>query len=250
MAVDTRPDRDSNATGGIKPAASRVRARRSRRLRTAGNYLIVLGILTVGFVAYEYWGTGYLTQRAQNSLRNTVAAQGFSDYTLPTPGASGAPAPATQKVRPIPGGALGYIRIPRLHLDMVFVEGATTEPLKKGPGHYEGTPYPGQGGNVAIAGHRTTYLHPFWALNELRKGDRITLETSKGIFVYKVVWLKVTLPTDVSVLAPTAKPSVTLTTCNPRFSARERLDVRAVQISGVGLAAPAPQTEVPHVQSS
>jgi sortase A len=79
-------------------------------------------------------------------------------------------------------------------------------------------------------------------LNEMKKGDLITLETSAGVFVYRVVWSKVTVPTDVSVLAPTAKPSLTLTTCNPRFSARQRLDVRAVQISGPGLnaAIPAP----------
>jgi sortase A len=248
MAIDTRPESQAEP---ISPVATRVatrRGRRSRRLRTIGKYLITLGVLTVGFVAYEYWGTGYLTQRAQNSLRNSVAAHGFVKYDLPTPGPSSAP--ARPKARPIPGGALGYIRIPRIGLDMVFVEGATAGPLKKGPGHYIGTPYPGQGGNVGIAGHRTTYLHPFWALNELKKGDKITLETSRGVFVYRVVWIKVTLPTDVSVLAPTAKPSLTLTTCNPRFSARERLDVRAVQISGVGMDAEAPETTVPRVQSS
>jgi sortase A len=240
MAIDTRPEqqRDQSAPGVTR--AIRRATRRRQRYRTVGKYLVTLGLLTLGFVVYEYWGTGYLTQRAQNGLRATVANHGFIQYSLPDDRGTIEP-----ERRPIRGKGLGYIRIPRLHLDMVFVQGgadplAEAGPLKLGPAHYVRTPMPGQGGNVGIAGHRTTYLHPFWGLNELRKGDLITLETHAGIFIYRVVWSKVTLPTDVSVLASTAKPSLTLTTCNPRFSARQRLDVRAVQISGPGLTASIP----------
>jgi sortase A len=240
MAIDTRPEQQSDQLSPEETGATSRRSRRRRRYHAVGKYLITLGLLTIGFVVYEYWGTGYLTQRAQNSLRASVVTHGLIHYSVPDERGI-----IKKESRPIRGKALGYIRIPRLNLDMVFVQGGADPlsevgPLKLGPAHYVRTPMPGQGGNVAIAGHRTTYLHPFWGLNEMKKGDLITLETSAGVFVYRVVWSKVTVPTDVSVLAPTAKPSLTLTTCNPRFSARQRLDVRAVQISGPGLNASAP----------
>jgi sortase A len=241
MAIDTRPGQQSDQLSPEETGAtSRRSAKRRQRYHAVGKYLITLGLLTIGFVVYEYWGTGYLTQRAQNSLRASVATHGLIHYSVPDERGI-----IKKEARPIRGKALGYIRIPRLNLDMIFVQGGADPlsevgPLKLGPAHYVRTPMPGQGGNVAIAGHRTTYLHPFWGLNQMKKGDLITLETSAGVFVYRVVWSKVTVPTDVSVLAPTAKPSLTLTTCNPRFSARQRLDVRAVQISGPGLNASAP----------
>jgi sortase A len=101
-----------------------------------------------------------------------------------------------------------------------------------GPGHDTWTPLPGEGGNVAISGHRTTFLHPFWSLDRVGPGDLITLETANGRFVYRVVWQRVISPDATWVTAPTAVPSLTLTTCTPRFSAARRLVVRAVQIYG------------------
>ena len=82
---------------------------------------------------------------------------------------------------------MAIIRIPKIDVDYVVVEGTDTESLKKGPGHYTDTAYPWQDtGRVGIAGHRTTYLAPFWSLNELRPGDRIVLATEYGIFDYRV----------------------------------------------------------------
>jgi sortase A len=236
MALDTRQEPEANLLPGEgKRADTRRSNKRRGRFRAVGKFLITLGILTIGFVAYEYWGTAFLTQRAQNNLRQTVVSKGFVDY-----GATQDSRGAIKQPKLKLGGGLGYIKISRLGLDMVFVQGAGEDALRLGPGHYIETPLPGQGGNVAIAGHRTTYLHPFWALNEMRKGDLIILQTSAGVFQYKVIWVKVTSPTDIWVLKPTQKPSLTLTTCNPRFSARQRLDVRAEQVSGPGLNMPPP----------
>jgi len=100
--------------------------------------------------------------------------------------------------------------------------------LDEGPGHYPGTPLPGQAGNSGIAGHRTTYGAPFFQLNELTAGDRIYLTDTTGTtWVYRVVRQWVVSPDDVAVLAPTRTAVLTLTTCNPRFSAISRLVVRA-----------------------
>jgi sortase A len=99
---------------------------------------------------------------------------------------------------------------------------------RAGAGHYPNTPLPGQDGNVAIAGHRTTYGKPFNRVDELNVGDRIWLITPVGEYEYEVSkdpW--VTGPRDWSVIEPTSAPSLTLTTCHPKGSAAERLIVRA-----------------------
>lgn len=234
MAIDVR-----EAPELQRPRAARHGERTRRKLRLVAEILVELGVVLLLFVAYEYFGTSYLAARAQAHLRDHVSAHGFANYALPSePSTVG-----SEKRRAVPGGALGFIKIPRINLDMVFVEGADEESLRKGPGHYRETPLPGQGGNVAIAGHRTTYLHPFWSLNEVRVGDLITLETKKGVFVYRVIWQRIVSPEDRWIVGATGEPSLTLTACHPRFSAAQRLVVRAVQTSGPGLGqAAAPVT--------
>jgi sortase A len=198
---------------------TRVRRRRMRRIRKGvGSSLILAGMVLLGMFAYQLWGTGIATSRAQTHLRERISMYGF---------------PA----RPVPGGAVGFIDVPRIHLDMAFVQGVGADALAKGPGHYPRSPFPGFEGNVAIAGHRTTHLHPFWSLDEVRPGDRILLQTRAGVFVYRVVWLRTVARDDWSVIAPTDLPSLTLTTCTPRFTGRERLVVRAVQVAGPDLGA-------------
>jgi sortase A len=193
---------------------SRVRRRRVRRaLRMIATALITMGLALLGSVAAEQWGSAIGTSGAQAVLRAQVAAEGLPE-------------------RPIPGGIVGFIWIPRIQVDAAFVQGVGLNSLAKGPGHYAGTPLPGAPGNVAIAGHRTTHSAPFWALDALGPGDLVTLDTRAGAFVYRVVWRRVVGPYDWSVIGPTAKPSLTLTTCNPRFSGTERMVVRAILVSG------------------
>lgn len=123
---------------------------------------------------------------------------------------------------------MAILQIPRIDLDMVVVNGATTEQLKRGPAHYIGTAYPWEDrGTVGIAGHRTTYLHPFLALDQLRAGDRIRLVTPHGTFEYRVTRSLVITPSEGWVLDQTRNPTLVLTTCTPRFSATHRLVVFA-----------------------
>ena len=103
---------------------------------------------------------------------------------------------------------------------MAFVEGTTRDDLKKGPGHYPGTPLPGTIGNAAIAGHRTTYLHPFWGVDKLKPGDDIIIHDAvAGTFVYKMTQQLIVKPTDLSVVDNTPDAELTLTSCNPKGSA-------------------------------
>ena len=125
------------------------------------------------------------------------------------------------------GQAVGRIRIPRIGANFVVVAGTDEASLQKGPGIYSGTAVPGLRGTVGIAGHRTTYLAPFRRINELAKGDRITLEMPYGLFSYTVVGHRIVSPTDVTVLQRAASDQVVLTACNPLYSAAQRIVVFA-----------------------
>jgi sortase A len=140
-------------------------------------------------------------------------------------------APPTPGVAPADGQPIATIDIPSIGANFVVVQGTGTADLELGPGHYDNTPLPGQPGNAAIAGHRTTYLHPFYNLNELVAGDPIYVTTTQGRFQYDVTALAVVAPTDLAVLDPTSVPTLTLTTCNPRYSAAQRLVAQATLVS-------------------
>lgn len=130
------------------------------------------------------------------------------------------------------GEALTKISIPRLGLESVVVEGVSPGALRAGAGHYEDSALPCEIGNAAIAGHRTTYSKPFADLQRLRPGDQIVLITPVGRCVYEVAGSWVTTPDDVGVLEGVRGASLlTLTTCHPPGSARERLIVRAELVS-------------------
>jgi sortase A len=136
------------------------------------------------------------------------------------------------------------MKIPRLKLDKIVVEGVALDDLKRGPGHYPGTPLPGQPGNAAIAGHRTTYGAPFFDLDSLKPDDEILVTTRQGSFEYRVRGSRVVSPDEVQVLNATPDNRLTLTTCNPRFSASQRLVVVS-QLIGTAAASPPPSQQPP-----
>ncbi len=196
------------------------------------------GLLLLSFVAYQLWGTALYEHNAQAHLRQELAGKLHTpSTTVPTtvPGApTSTPPPtvvnqvATTTKDPPVGTPIGLLSIPRIGMsDAAIVEGTAENQLQQGPGHYVGTALPGQAGNVAIAGHRTTYGAPFYDLNELQPGDPITIQTSQGIFKYQVVMSHVVSPSNVTVLDSSPENELTLTTCNPRYSAATRLVVLA-----------------------
>ncbi len=189
-------------------------------LRWFGIFCLILASGVAGYVAWTLWGTGLSTQRAQSELRPA-----FERIIDSRPSRE---APPPDRLR-IPGSAYAQIVIPRIGLQMIVVEGTDAVDLEMGPGHYPETADPWQDtGRVGIAGHRTTYLHPFGDLDELRVGDEIALRTEFGTFRYAVNDV-FAIPADGSgrVLAQTAEPTLVLTTCHPEYSAAERLIVTA-----------------------
>jgi sortase A len=175
------------------------------------------------FCAYLLWGTGSYTEHHQGLLKRRLAEDARK-------------AKVAKKLAKIElGGAVGLIKIPRLGRDYEYVvlEGVESADLRKGPGHYPGTAMPGQVGNFVVSGHRTTYGAPFNRLDELRRGDEIVMDALGGRYTYRVSQTKVVDPADVDVVAPVpgrpgrrpAKAMITLTTCHPEYSDRQRLIV-------------------------
>lgn len=121
------------------------------------------------------------------------------------------------------GEAIGRIRIPKIDLDVVAVQGTDTASLQKGPGHYPQTPFPGQGGTTAFAGHRTTYLAPFRHLDEMRSGDEVEVEMPYASFTYSVQKTRVVDPSDVEIIHKVPYERLVLTACHPLYSASERI---------------------------
>lgn len=203
-----------------------------RAVRATGNVFILIGATFLFFVLYEFVGTAQITKANQQALAAEFDALPSPEPT-PTSSPTRAPKPAPP---PKLGDAVARIRIPKIDLNMIVVEGVGLDQLAKGPGHYRGTAMPGQEGSVGIAGHRTGWGSPFIDLDRLSKGDRIIVETKReGRFVYRVTGTTVVDPGDVWVLEgdpdSTARFTLTLTTCTPKYTSRDRLIVWADQVS-------------------
>jgi sortase A len=205
-----------------------------------GRTLIGAGVLILLFVAYQLWGTGLFEARSQDRLRRAappapLCGQGTA-ITNPTP-------PPTPE-----GEAIAVMKICKIGVEKAIVSGVGDDDLKKAPGHYPDTPVPGQPGNSAIAGHRTTYGAPFFRLDELDMGDPILVSTAQGRFRYEVSEKTVVTPSHVEVLDPTPDNRLTLTTCEPRFSNAKRLIVVATLVGDA--VAPPPGTPKPAAKRS
>jgi sortase A len=235
-------------------------------IRAVGRVLITVGLLILLFVAYQLWGTGIYESRAQSDLQDkfdreiarspTTTTTASTTTTAPTtttfPSLTTAKttttAPATTAAPPTAppaeGDPVGVITIDKIGVDKVVVEGTSVPDLRKGPGHYQGSPLPGQVGNTAIAGHRTTYGAPFGDLDQLAERDKVSVRTVTGTWQYELMQDPfVVSPNQTEVLDPVpGQATLTLTSCNPKYSASERLIVQARLTSGQ-TALPAPDAQ-------
>ncbi len=199
-----------------------------RVLAVVGRVLVSAGVLLLLFTAYQIWGTALAESHSQAQLRGRIDREIPATVRLDAPRPKkGPPAVAPTVAQPAEGQPLGILRIPAIGLDQVIVQGVGDADLEKGPGHYPSTPLPGEAGNAAIAGHRTTWGHPFYDLNAVAPGAHVEVTTAQGSFTFTTKRVFVVSPDDNSVLAPTPGASLTLTTCNPRYSAAQRLVLRA-----------------------
>ena len=149
----------------------------------------------------------------------------FAQWRLATQAVASQPAPTGGII--LPESAVAHIEIPSIDIDAYVLEGTDPSTLNQGPGHYPGTPLPGESGNVAIAGHRTMYGHVFHDLHRLGIGDEIRTGTESTVSTYVVTEILVVDDSATEVVDATDDSRLILTTCHPIGSARQRLVVVA-----------------------
>ena len=257
----------------------------AKTLGAVGRLMILAGVLILLFVAYQLWGTGLQTQAAQERLRADLEQQlaeardqaGGGDGTTTVPDASvedpgtvedpgdlvAQPGAAPGDGRPAEtadlgvtwGDAIGQIEIERIGVDFVYIEGVDLSLLTDGPGHFPSTAFPGQPGNAALAGHRTTYMAPFNRIDEVEPGDLVTITTVQGTFTYEVMAQpdglghRIVGPDAIEITEDKGDNRLTLMACHPKYSAAQRIVVEA-QLVGNPAEATAPSdpgelTELP-----
>jgi sortase A len=223
-----------------------------------GRLLISLGLLIFAFVGYQLWGTQIQYQQSQNKLEKEFRDLRLAVAEAPAPATPTSIATTTTLIDPVTsepiapptpdpattqpaavvapalptislGNPVAFIIIKKIDLVSIVAAGVRTQDLKDAIGHFPDTPLPGQPGNAAIAGHRTTYGAPFGNLDQLAPGDRIIVESLQGHYEYVVEGSKIVPPSDYTVVANVPDQSLlTLITCHPKYTARERLVVTAV----------------------
>jgi sortase A len=187
-----------------------------------------VGFVVVLFVAWQLWGTSISQHHEQHQLQSAFEASVRSHHVKKST-SDGPVLTSADSVVPTPpeGSVVAQLQIPTIDLSEYVVSGTAEGDLAKGPGHYVGSAAPGQAGNVAIAGHRTTNGAPFNRLGQIAIGDRIYLTTTSGERLTYIVseTPQPVSPNDVAVLDNFGDNRITLTTCNPEFSSSQRLIV-------------------------
>lgn len=227
-----------------------------RTLRIVGTLMIGAGVLVLLW-AFTVWKwedpfTAALNKHAQRGLNQTFdrrleegAARGISVKATASADSvrKGLPRKAARWRRlSHRGDAIARLRVPRLGLSAIVVNGTDTESLKRGPGRYLGTAMPGEGQLVYIAGHRTTYGAPFSDIDKLKPGDRVFLELPYGTLEYSITGHRIVRATELSVLKSKGVEQLALQACWPRFFASHRYIAYA---KPVGITAPGATDQTP-----
>jgi sortase A len=203
-----------------------------RSLRIFGTLLAAAGALMLvwAFLVWQWqdpftllytkWKQrGLVSQYEQRARSFEISLSGKS---LAAERASIARAARRYRLNAKRGQAIGRLKIPRMGVNMIIVNGTDTDTLKKGPGRHQRTFMPGENRLIYIAGHRTTYSAPFSEINSMRKGDRVTIDVPYGRFIYSMTRHRIVASTDLSVLRSPRHEVVELQACHPRFFASHR----------------------------
>jgi len=202
------------------------------RVHLLGTLLAFAGVLTLGWALlvwqwqdpftalYTTWKQHQLASQYDKRARSFTTT--ISGPTVKAERASIAREAKLYRLSSKRGQVIGRLRVPRMGVNMLLVNGTDHDTLKKGPGRDGRTFMPGENRLVYIAGHRTTYLAPFSHIDRLRRGDRVTIEVPYGTFIYAVTRHRIVKSTDLSVLRSPRHELVELQACHPRFFASHR----------------------------
>jgi sortase A len=193
---------------------TRFAKRGQQFLRFTQRFFFLTGTLALCYVVATLLYARIYQKVANNTLEQQMQAEELHKVSLP-------------RIAVKEGDLLGSIEIPRLKVQVAILEGTSSQTLRLGVGHIEGTALPGESGNIGIAGHRDTY---FRALKDIRPDDEIQIETAAGVARYAVDWIQITAPGDSDILPHKSGSALTLVTCYPFYyvgSAPERYVVHA-----------------------
>jgi len=203
---------DAGARSSVDRLAHFLRTRKGARrvISVLSVFLLIGGVAMLGYPLFTNLYQDRLQGRLNKQFASPDLQQAYRDGKVEV------------------GDSLTRIRIPAIDVDTIVVQGTTAAALRAGAGHYSKTPLPCETGNVAIAGHRTTYGKPFANLDRVKIGDTIELATPVGGCVYEVSRDPFVVgKNDLSVINPSPDRILTLTTCHPKGSAAQRLVIRA-----------------------
>ena len=162
--------------------------------------LIVAGVALLGYVGGEYWWMYHRQKTLEAAWTQQAAALASAGQATP--------------IKISPEQMLTRLRVNKIGIDAIVVEGASRKDLSEGPGHMKQTAEPGETGNAVITGHRDTF---FRHIHELSKGDQIQVQRNGKNFIYEVTGRRIVMPEDISVIKPTNDPQLTLITCYPTY---------------------------------
>jgi LPXTG-site transpeptidase (sortase) family protein len=250
QAAATQPDVAQLGGGSSEIAPAE---RRRRRVRRVANWMIILSVVAlVGIVLY-FVGTWLYAAHAQSALRDELAAENpglaaAEQSVQPSAFVSAETAAALEaeaaRLRQLAllkeaadaykaengghvGRAIGEIVIPAIGVESVMVEGGAESEseryLRKGPGHWPETRFPGQVGSVVVSGHRSTYGAPFRKLDELKPGDEVRVTMPYAVLQYEVSQVIIVKPEEVGKVADRGIEMLSLVACHPLYSAQQRI---------------------------
>ena len=214
-----------------------------------GTFLLAIGIGILAWAATVYFWkdpfttayTAYEQRRLESKLDDQFDA--YEPLRTPAVAHPGQPKPKPPvrddvrrearryRLASDDGDAIARLKVPRLGLNAVVVNGTSVSDLRRGPGRHLESFMPGERELVYIAGHRTTYGAPFGDINELRRGDTITAELPYATIVYRVTGHRIVDDNDLSVLETHHREQLVLQACHPRFFASQRYLVYAQPVS-------------------
>jgi sortase A len=216
--------------------------------RHLGTFLLVIGVGVLAWAATVYlWKDPFTTAYTAYEQRR-LASNLDQEFESWTPSREPVSRPVEPKPKPLPhddlarearrfrlaaedGDAIARLRVPKLGLNLVVVNGTASSDLRRGPGRHEETFMPGEGKLVYVAGHRTTYGAPFSDIDRLKPGDTISVELPYGSVEYRVASQRIVDDNDLSVLESRGREELVLQACHPRFFASQRLLVYARPIA-------------------
>lgn len=224
---------------------------RTGPVHALGYLLVSAGLALAVFAVYQLWGSNVVGDRASAQIlelasetleQSPAAAPASPNASLTTTphspgGQSAAQTPVGQTAPPANGDLIGVVSIPSIEVEVPVLEGMDASVLDQGVlGHYPGAAAPGQVGNFAVAGHRTTHGSPLYDIDRIAVGDPITVETSQGWDVYTMQRHRIVTPDAIEALAPVpddpgataSAAAMVLTSCHPKLSAAKRIIAYAV----------------------